>query len=357
MKALIAAGGHGTRLRPITYSINKHLFPIANKPMIFYALERISEAGIKEAGININKGETEIQRLVGKGDKWGLKITYIEQEGGALGLAHVIKNAKNWIGRDELLFYLGDNIISTSIKGLMDKFRRDKLDCLLALSRVSDPERFGVPIIKGKRIIRVEEKPKSPQSDFAVTGIYVYSNKIIQAVGKIKPSARGELEISDAHTYLIEHGAKVGYEEITGWWKDTGKPKDLLEGNALVLAGIEQSRIRGLVGRDVEIQGTAVIGEGTKISQGVVIKGPVIIGANCRIEKAIIGPNVSVARDCEVKETNLKNTIICQGSRVIGCKKGIARSLIGRDCLITAEDSTKPRGHRLIIGDKAEVEL
>ncbi|MBD3245058.1 MAG: glucose-1-phosphate thymidylyltransferase [Candidatus Moranbacteria bacterium] len=356
MKALISAGGRGTRLRPITYTLNKHLFPIANKPMIFYALERIKETGIKEVAININNGDKEIQEVVGDGKKWGLNLTYLEQKGGALGLAHVVKNAKDWIGKDELLFYLGDNIISGSIKSLVEKFKNNKLDCLLALSKVNDPTRFGVPVFKGERIVKVEEKPDKPKSDFAVTGIYVYSNQIIEAVEAIEPSQREELEISDAHTYLIEKGAKVGYEEITGWWKDTGKPEDLLEGNGLVLATIP-NKILGALDKNVKIRGRVFIGKNTKIGKNVNITGPVVIGEGCRIKDSSIESYTSVDDNCEIRGTDIYNSIVCSGSQIIDCKKRIANSLIGRDCSIVSENFTKPHGHRLIIGDNTQIEL
>jgi len=357
MKAIITAGGHGTRLRPITYTLNKHLFPIANKPIIFYALEKIKETGIKEVGININKGDKELKKNIGSGKKWGLKITYLEQEGGALGLAHVIKNAKKWVGKDDLLFYLGDNIILGSIKGLVKKFKKEKLDCLLVLSKVSDPERFGVPVIKGEKIVKVEEKPKNPKSDYAVTGIYVYSNKIIEAVSNIKASARGELEISDAHTYLIKKGAKVGYKRITGWWKDTGKPEDLLEGNSLILSGIAKSEIKGIVSKKARIEGRVIIGKGSKITGKVLIRGPVIIGENCKISNSSIEPYTAIADNCIIQKAEIHHSIICEGSQIIECPKRITDSLVGRDCLITSETLSRPSGHRLIIGDNAQVEL
>ena len=191
MKALITAGGHGTRLRPITYTTNKHLVPIANKPMIFYALEKMSKAGITEIAIVINPGDKIFPEKVGNGSKWGLNITYIEQPGGPLGIGHVVKIAEDFIGKDSFIFYLGDNIILNDIKPFVEKFEKEKLNCLLALSKVKDPQRFGVPEIVNGRIIKVEEKPQNPKSDFAVTGIYVYDRHIFEAVNSIKPSARG----------------------------------------------------------------------------------------------------------------------------------------------------------------------
>jgi len=358
MKALITAGGQGTRLRPITYTINKHLFPIANKPMISHALEKAAKAGIKEIAININEGDKELPAAIGKGKELGVKITYLEQKGGPLGLAHIIENAKNWIGKDDLLFYLGDNIVASNLSGMIEKFYKDKLDCLLALSRVRDPERFGVPVIKKGRIVRVEEKPKNPQSNFAVTGIYLYRPVILEAVSKIKPSARGEYEISDAHTYLINKGYKVGYSEITGWWKDTGKPEDLLEGNSLIL-----SSLRGMdipfkkLESDWHLEGAVKVGKGTKFKGKVVIRGPVIIGENCLIEDACIEPYTALGHNVTVRGTEISHSIVCDGTQILECGVRIVDSLMGRNSMIKAEDFTLPRGHKLVIGDNAQVEL
>jgi len=358
MKALITAGGQGTRLRPITYTINKHLFPIANKPMIFHALEKVRDAGIKDIAININEGDKELPAALGDGKKLGVKITYIEQKGGPLGLAHIVANAKKWIGNDDLLFYLGDNIVASDLSGMIDKFYKEKLDCLLALSKVRDPERFGVPAINKGRITRVDEKPQKPKSDYAVTGIYIYRPIILEAVSKIKPSPRGEYEISDAHTYLINKGAKVGYSEITGWWKDTGKPEDLLEGNSLILGSL-----RGL---DVpfkklesgwQLEGAIKIGKGTKLKGRVVIRGPVVIGENCLIEDACIDPYTSIGDNVVVKDTEVSHSIVCDGTQILNCKVRIVDSLMGRNSVIKAEDCTLPSGHKLVIGDNAQVEL
>jgi len=357
MKALIAAGGHGTRLRPITYTINKHLFPIANKPMIFYALEKVAKTGIKEVAININLGDTELPKKVGDGKKWGLKITYLEQKGGALGVAHIIKNAIDWAAGDDLLFYLGDNIILGEITKLVKKFKKQKLDCLLALSEVRDPERFGVPVIEKGRIVKVEEKPAKPKSNFAVTGIYVYSSAIYDAVKNIKPSDRGEYEISDAHTYIIKKGGKAGYEEITGWWKDTGKPEDLLEGNGLILNGIKKSDIPMKLKDEWKIEGNVVIGKGTKLVGNVVIRGPVVIGKNTIIKNSCIDPYTSIGDNVIVDNTEISHSIVCDGSKIVECNVRIVDSLIGRNCEVKAEDLTLPLGHKLVIGDNAQVEL
>jgi glucose-1-phosphate thymidylyltransferase len=357
MKALITAGGHATRLRPVTQTINKHLIPIANKPMIFYALEKVAEIGIKEVGIIINPGDENFQKAVGNGEKFDVKITYIEQKGGPLGLGHVIKMSQGFLGDEPFLFYLGDNILLNSLAHLKKSFEEKKANCLLALSRVNDPQRFGVPDIQNGKIVKVDEKPEKPKSDFAVTGVYFYDSSIFKAVENLKPSARGELEISDAHTYLIDHGYKVEYEEITGWWKDTGKPQDLLEANQLVLAALSKSSRRGEIEAGVTIQGPVDIGAGTKImGRNTIIRGPVIIGGNCYVENSYIGPYTTVGDKVEIYNSEIENSIVLEFTD-INCGKRIVDSLIGKNCQITSASKTFPNGHKLVIGDQSLIEL
>lgn len=356
MKALITAGGRGTRLRPITYTLNKHLIPIANKPMIFYALEKIAACGIKEVGININEGDRELREAVGDGSRWGLKITYLEQKGGPLGLAHILKNASGFLGEEDFLFYLGDNIILGEISAFVDEFKKSGANCLLALSKVKDPQRFGVPVFDARGVlVGVEEKPAQPKSDFAVTGIYVYDKSILEAAHKIKPSARGEFEISDAHQYLLDTGRKVNYREITGWWKDTGKPTDLLEGNALILSDLKND-ILGEVKTGAVIQGKVSIGAGSTVAADVVIRGPVIIGDNCQISSSYIGPYASIGNEVKIKNSEIENTIVFDGAD-INCNSRIVDSILGKNCQIGSVNSRFPRGQKLIIGDNAVVEL
>jgi len=355
MKALITAGGRGTRLRPITYTTNKHLVPIANKPMIFYALEKIAASGIKKVGITVNPGDKVFQKKVGDGSRWGLDITYIEQTGGPLGLSHVVKISEKFIGKDSFVFYLGDNIILNKINSFIDKFKKEKLNCLLALSKVKDPQRFGVPEIAEGKIVRIEEKPQNPRSDFAVTGIYVYDYHIFEAVNAIRPSARGELEISDAHQYLLDHNYAVGCSEITGWWKDTGKPSDLLEGNQLILDNISP-KIGGEIEDRAVIQGKVSIGKGTKILGRSVVRGPVIIGGGCIIKDSYIGPFTSIGDQVEIYGAEIENSIIFENAD-IHCDKRITDSLIGMNALIVPVHETLPSGHKLLIGDNSQVEL
>ncbi|MFA5854098.1 MAG: glucose-1-phosphate thymidylyltransferase [Patescibacteria group bacterium] len=357
MKALITAGGRATRLRPITHTINKHLIPLANKPMIFYAIEKLVAVGIKEIGISVNPGEEEMQKAVGDGARWGVKIVFIEQKGGPLGIAHVVNNARDFLGDESFVFYLGDNIILGSLKRFVEKFETEKLNCVLALSKVKDPQRFGVPQIEGGRIVRVDEKPSEPKSDYAVTGIYVYDKTFFEAFAHIKPSSRGEYEISDIHTWLIENGKSVGYEEITGWWKDTGKPEDLLEGNQLLLNEMaDEGREGAEIDTTAVIQGKVSIGKGTVIGPKVLIRGPVVIGENCKIENSYIGPYTSIGRGVEIYNTEIEHSVIFEDVD-INCSKRIVDSLIGANATISSAHATLPLGHKLVIGDNAVVEI
>lgn len=357
MKALITAGGRATRLRPITYTINKHLIPLANKPMIFYAVEKLAAAGVKEIGISVNPGEEEIQKACGDGSKWGVKLTFIEQKGGPLGIAHVVNNAKDFLGDEPFIFYLGDNIILGGLKRFVEKFEKENLNCVLALSKVKDPQRFGVPLLEGERIVRIDEKPSEPKSDYAVTGIYVYDKTFFEAFARIKPSTRGEYEISDIHTWLIENGKAVGYEEITGWWKDTGKPEDLLEGNQLLLGEMPEGAREGArIDASAVIQGKVSIGKGTVIGPRVLIRGPVAIGAGCRIENSYIGPYTSIGDEVEIYNTEVEHSVIFDYVD-IDCSKRVVDSLIGMNATVSSARATLPLGHKLVIGDNAIVEI
>ena len=354
-----SAGGRATRLRPITYTINKHLIPLANKRMLEYAIEKAVEAGITDIGINVNPGDAEIPEFVGDGSRWGARVACIEQAGGPKGLAHILKSARQFIGDEPFLFYLGDNIILGSLRPFVEKFRKDNLNALLALSKVRDPQRFGVPELRDGRIVRVEEKPLEPKSDYAVTGIYVYDRNVWPAVEAAEPSPRGEYEISDVNSRLIAGGLAVGYSEITGWWKDTGKPEDLLEGNQLLLmekAQREDPRIDGSVDPAAVIQGKVWIGKGSVIGQRTLVRGPVAIGEGCRIENSYVGPYTSIGNRVEIYSTEVEHSIIFDDAD-LNCSKRIVDSLIGMNAAVVSAHATLPSGHKLIIGDNAQVEL
>ncbi len=358
MKALITAGGRATRLRPITHTINKHLIPIAGKPMLFYPIEKLRKAGIEDIGIIVNPGDTELSKAIGDGERWNAHITYIEQTGGPLGIAHAVNLAHDFLGNDPFIFYLGDNIVLGDIARFIKKFEDEKLHCLLALAKVPDPNRFGVPEIVDGRIVRVFEKPEHPPSDFAVTGIYIYDHHFFDAFSRITPSPRGEYEISDIHSELINMGLNVGHEIISGWWKDTGKPEDLLEANQLVLDEFSDGDATrdGEIMDDVKIQGKVRIGQKTKIGPNVLIRGPVVIGENCVIKNSYIGPYSSIGNGVTIDGAEIEHSILFDEVQV-NCPRRIADSILGYRARVHNVNGSWPQGHKLIVGDHAVVEI
>ncbi len=353
MKALITSGGKGTRLRPITHTQNKHLIPVANKPILHYAVEAVAEAGISEVGILINEGEKDVPKALGNGDQWGVRIEYIPQEA-PLGLAHVVKVAENFIQDEPFIFYLGDNMVVGGVKRFIDRFESDDCNCHLTLARVKDPSRFGVPEISGNRIVAVEEKPARPKSEFAVAGIYIYDKSIFEAVNAIKPSARGELEISDAHQYLLDHGYKVTFSEITGWWKDTGKPGDLLEANRLVLENIEENS-ETEADNNSHLAGKVILKKGALIVNSH-IRGPVIIGENTVIEDSYVGPFTSIYHNTTVKNSEIEFSIVMDNCRIENVGIRIESSILGSEVEII-KGRSMPRTHRFILGNQSLIEL
>ena len=353
MKALIASGGRGTRLRPITHTQNKHLIPIANKPILHYAIEAVAQAGIKDVAIVVNADSDEVPRAIGNGDRWGVRITYIPQSAPG-GLAQVVGLAEGFMGKDPFIFYLGDNMVVGGVSRFIEEFASGKCNCHLTLARVKDPERFGVPELRDGRIVSIEEKPKVPKSSFAVAGIYLYDRHIFEAVRAIRPSSRGELEISDAHQYLIDKGYTISYSEITGWWKDTGKPTDLLEANRLVLDGMKPA-LRGEIDSRSSVAGKVVVEQGTRIVNSV-IRGPAIIGERCEIEDAFIGPYTSIGNSTVIRKSEVEYSIILRDCRILNVGIRLEGSILGNDVEVV-EGTGKPRVHRFMIGDQSRVEV
>lgn len=361
MKALIAAGGHATRLRPITWTTNKHLIPLANKPMLWHVIKKIADAGITDIVVNVNPGETgSMSAALGDGSEFGVTLTYLEQKGGARGVAHVVANAEEHLRGHKFLFFLGDNIILGSINRFVERFQTEELDCMLAFSRVKDPQRFGVPEFNADGSLRrILEKPCEPPSDFAVTGIYLYNEDYFDAFRSIGLSARGEYEISDINTWYIQNGKKVGWEEITGWWKDTGTPDALLEGNALVMDSLDRASftVEGTVEDGAQIQGNVKIGKGTRVAGDCLIRGPVTIGDNCLISGSYVGPYTSIGNNVTVKDSEVEHSIVFSGA-TIDTTERICNSLIGLNATLVDARRTHPKtAHRLIVGDNSFVEL
>ena len=353
MKALIASGGRGTRLRPITHTRNKHLIPIANKPILYYAIEAAASAGIQDIAIVVNADSDEVPKAIGNGSRWGVRIAYLPQETPG-GLAQVVALAEQFVGEDKFIFYLGDNMVVGGVRRFIDEYEKSRCNCFLTLARVRDPERFGVPEIKNGRIVAVEEKPKHPKSQYAVAGIYLYDRHIFEAVKSIAPSARGALEISDAHQYLIDKGFSVGYTEITGWWKDTGKPTDLLEANRLVLDNITAAT-RGDIDSRSSVVGKVVVEKGAKIINSIV-RGPAIIGENCVLEDCYVGPFSSIGNNTVIRSSEVEYSIVLRDCKILNVSIRLEGSILGNDVEIV-EAVGKPHVHRFMIGDQSRVEL
>jgi glucose-1-phosphate thymidylyltransferase len=373
MKALVLAGGRGTRLRPITHTYAKQLVPVANKPVLFFGLEALRDAGITEVGIIVSdpremlqpdhrtgeqltvmvNSQAEIRAAVGDGSAFGLRVTYIEQEA-PLGLAHAVKIAQPFIGRDPFVMYLGDNLIKDGVTPFVREFLAEKPDAQILLAHVGTPWEFGVAELRGDQVVRLEEKPKQPKSDLALVGVYLFDATVFEAVNAITPSRRGELEITDAIQYLIDRGKRVRSHVITGWWKDTGKVEDLLEANRMVLADLT-TRNQGTLGPGAVVEGAVWIGPGTVVERSR-LRGPLVIGAEARIEDAYVGPFSALADGVVLKHCEVENSIVLERSRIENLSQRVESSLIGRDVLVTT-GATRPSAHRLMLGDSSRVEL
>jgi glucose-1-phosphate thymidylyltransferase len=353
VKALVLAGGSGTRLRPITYTSAKQLVPVANKPVLFYGLEAIANAGITEVGLVVGDTAAAIEEAVGDGSAFGLRAVYIRQEA-PLGLAHAVLVARAFLGDDDFVMYLGDNFIVGGITELTDEFQTRRPHAQIMLTRVPDPREFGVAELDvSGQVVGLEEKPCQPKSDLALVGVYLFTPAIHEAVRHLRPSWRGELEITEAIQWLIDHGQTVRSTIITGYWKDTGNVTDMLEVNRLVLEGIEP-RHHGAVGPGCEIIGRVAIEAGTHVS-GSRIVGPAIIGAGTKITGSYIGPFTAIGQDCVIADSEIEYSIVLHGASILGVRR-IGASLIGRHAEITPAPRV-PRVHRLVLGDHSKVQI
>ncbi|MBB5776527.1 glucose-1-phosphate thymidylyltransferase [Nonomuraea jabiensis] len=353
MKALVLAGGSGTRLRPITHTSAKQLVPVANKPVLFYGLEAIAAAGIRELGLVVGDTHAEIESAVGDGSAFGLQVTYLRQEA-PLGLAHGVLIAREFLGDEDFVMYLGDNFVVGGINDLVDRFARERPAAQIMLTRVGDPRQFGVAELDASgRVVGLEEKPAQPKSDLALVGVYLFSPAVHEAVAELKPSGRGELEITDAIQWLIEAGLRVESSVISGYWKDTGNVTDMLEVNRLVLESVEPS-VRGHVDDASELVGRVVVAEGAVVERSRIV-GPVIIGHGARIRESYVGPFTSIGADCAVTGSEIEYSIVLPRASIAGVGR-IESSLIGHDVEVTPAPNT-PRAHRLVLGDHSKVQI
>jgi len=351
MKGVILHGGRGTRLRPLTHTGPKQLIPIANKPMSQYALEDLRAAGITDIAIVLGDLAPEkVMEYYGDGTKFGVKITYLRQ-GVPKGIAHAVALAREFVGDDLFVVYLGDNLLKSGIKELTDEFRSSEASAQIALCHVKKPEAFGVAELDGAgRIIRLVEKPMVPPSDLALVGVYMFQRHIFDAIDGLKPSWRGELEITEAIQKLVDSGLTVRSHVVSGWWKDTGRPEDILEANQLVLSELT-SCIRGRFEEGVVATGRLAIGEGTVVRSSCTLRGPLIVGSNCQIgPQTYIGPYTSVGNNVIIKGGEIENSIVLDDA-AIECGIRIVDSLVGRASRIVSNDANLPKGCKLIIGE------
>lgn len=353
IKALVLAGGRGTRLRPITHTSAKQLVPIANKPILFYGLEAIRDAGIVDVGIIVGETHREIESAVGDGSSFGLKVTYIRQHA-PLGLAHAVKIAGEYIGKEPFVMYLGDNLIMGGITDFVSEFQKNRPNAQILLARVANPSDFGVAELSGGHVTRLEEKPEHPKSNLALVGVYMFDAEIFEAVENIAPSWRNELEITDAIQYLIDAGLKVRAHEVVGWWKDTGKLDDILEANRMILETIEHC-VEGQVDDASRLDGNVVIAAGAVV-EGSVLRGPLVVGERSRISRSYIGPFTSIYHDVTIQNAEIEHSIILESSKIANLGHRMERSLVGKDVEIV-KSATMPKAFRFMVGDASRIEV
>jgi glucose-1-phosphate thymidylyltransferase len=358
VKALVLSGGKGNRLRPLTHTSAKQLVPVANKPILFHGLESIAAAGITEVGVIVGDTRDEVMGAVGDGSEWGLDITFIPQDE-PLGLAHCVLVARDFLGDDDFVMYLGDNLLQGGLEELVASFVREREEGVAApaatilLKAVDDPRQFGVAVLDGEgRVRRLLEKPADPPSDLALVGVYLFDRRIHDAVRAIRPSARGELEITDAIQWLIDQGHTVRAELLAGWWIDTGKKDPLLEANRLLLELVER-RIEGTVDASSQVEGRVVLAPGSVVERSTV-RGPVVVGAGTRITDSFVGPFTAIGPSCEITGSEIDHSVVLEGSRVLGAGR-IVDSLIGRETVVARHH--RQGATRLTLGDHSVVDL
>jgi glucose-1-phosphate thymidylyltransferase len=351
VKGLILSGGKGTRLRPLTHTRAKQLVPVANKPVLFYGIEAIVAAGIREIGVVVGDTREEIEAALGDGSRFGSRITYIDQDA-PRGLAHAVLISEAYLRGEPFVMYLGDNVIADGITTLVEAYRRLGCNSQILLAKVPNPEQFGVAELESGRVVRLTEKPKHPKSDLALVGVYMFDDSIWEAVKAIRPSPRNELEITDAIQWLVDHGKSVHPHLVSGWWKDTGKIEDMLEANRIIL---DTFVARGLESVDSEsrVEGKVVVEPGAKLTR-CTVRGPAVIGEGTEIRDAFVGPYTAIGPQCLIDRCEIENSIVLEGSRLERIPVRIADSLIGKNVRIHP-GLERPRVHRFLIGDNSEV--
>src|SRR4051812_10666864 len=353
LKGLILSGGRGTRLRPITYTSAKQLVPVANKPVLFFGIEAMAEAGIREIGIIISP-ETgdDIRAEAGDGSRFGVQITYIVQDEPA-GLAHAVLTAEEFLGDSPFVMYLGDNLLQGGIVDLVNAFREGKPDALILLTPVPDPENYGVAELEGERVVRLREKPPDPATDLALVGVYMFTAGIHDAARAIEPSPRGELEITDAIQHLLDNGSRVEPHIVRGWWKDTGRLEDMLEANRLILDNLV-ARVDGEL-IDSQVDGRVVIEAGARLVR-TRVRGPAVIGADAVLEDCYVGPYTAIGRRCAITRAEVEHSILLEGCTVSELDGRMESSLLGRNVSVRRGER-QPRAYRFMVGDNSDISI
>ena len=358
MKALILAGGAGTRLRPITHTRAKQLVPVANTPILFYGIEAMAEAGIKDIGVIVGDTGDEVREALGDGSRFGVSFTFLPQEA-PLGLAHCVLIAKDFLGSDDFVMYLGDNLLEQDLAAFVDAFERARETAeppaaQILLKQVPDPHRFGIATLDDQgNVVALVEKPADPPSDLALVGVYLFDATIHEAVRAIQPSARGELEITDAIQWLIDHGHRVRTELLSGWWIDTGKLTPLLEANRLLLEKLER-RVDGSVDDATVLEGRVVVEAGAEVVNST-IRGPVAIGRGTRVVDSFIGPFSAIGSGCRIVHSEIEHSVVMDDSEVVDIPR-LEDSLIGREAVVT-RSQRRPRALRLMVGDHCQIDV
>ena len=355
MKGLLLAGGHGTRLRPLTYTGNKHMLPIANKPMLMYGFDQLRASGINEIGVVLGPLQEGITGALEDGSKFGVKVTYISQPE-PKGIAHAVLISHKFLGDSPFIVHLGDNLLKDNIPELAREFLKSGADASVVLTQVKDPDRFGVVLIERRRIVKLVEKPKQYISNLALAGVYFLRPTIFPIIEKLRPSWRNELEITDALQQLLDLGGKITYHEVSGWWKDTGRPEDILEANQLVLKDLKTS-VGGMIEEGVAVSGEVDVGEGTVVRRGATLRGPVVIGDHSEIgDGASVGPNTSLGSHVRILGATIENSIVLDGT-VVDCRERIVDSIIGKDSKIISSQASLSGGRRFVVGESTFVSL
>ncbi|MGB9790829.1 MAG: glucose-1-phosphate thymidylyltransferase [Thermotoga caldifontis] len=355
MKGLVLCAGKGTRLRPLTYTTAKHLIPIANRPVILYTLEFMKNAGVTDVAIVVSpENEVLFRETLQDGSHFGMHIEYIVQPQ-PKGIAHAVYISREFLDDEPFLLVLGDNLVFEDISGVVKSFESEKVDGYILLARVKDPRAYGVAVVENQRVVHVEEKPKEPKSDLAIVGVYLFRPIIFHAIENIKPSWRGELEITDAIGYLVEKGYSVKAHTIQGWWKDTGKPEDLLEANRRILDTIEDGQCAGKIDETTTIQGRVCVGKGS-IIVGSLIRGPVVIGEDCKIVNSYVGPYTSIGNRVALENCEVENSILMDESKISNLSGRIDSSLIGKGVRIS-QNGRLPKAMKFVVGDLSSLEL